>query len=92
MSAFSAIQGLHNGTVKKGTFNQVTHQPPNKKVTPQRSFFLTKSKSKRPTVRLAKPTQKEKEHIKELLDRKELHVYSQQIPSIQIQSKFRKVI
>ena len=37
--------------------------PPNKKISTQRSFFSTKKKRNPPTVRLAKPTQKEKSDV-----------------------------
>ena len=53
---------------KSKAFSTSTNNPANKKITPQRPFYSTKSKTKRPTIRLAKPTQKEKEDLCTLLN------------------------
>lgn len=57
----------------KRCFSTTTNCPANKKITPQRPFYSTKSKRKRPTIRLAKPTQKEKQNICVLLREKKLY-------------------
>ena len=64
---------IRNDKPPGSTFNTSSVVPPNKKVVPQRPFFSTKSKRKHPTIRLAKPTQKEKENIHTLLNEKKLY-------------------
>ena len=66
------IQIVSN-TISLDNFNTVprlqskTNEPLNKKILPQRPFKSTKTKRKTAMVRLAKPTQKDKELICDLL-------------------------
>ncbi len=60
-SAINIIKANQSSSV--ATLPAVKHQPPNKKITPQKAFFSTKRKRKSGNIRMARPTLLEKKNI-----------------------------
>ena len=60
-SAISIIKSFNHKEIKLP--HKTGPEPSNKNVTPQRQFFSTKNKCKRPTVQLVKPSTEEKDKI-----------------------------
>ena len=62
-SAINIIKSLNHTTTEIKLPHKTGPEPSNKNITPQRRFFSTKNKFKRPTVRLSKPSTEEKDKI-----------------------------
>ena len=66
-------------TISNEKANQVIHQPSNKSITAQRHLYSTKRKRQKPRLRIAKPTNKEKDSILEsLLSIPTIHISEEQ--------------
>ena len=61
-SAKGALKAISR-TVPNTFLHVRSHEPANKRITSQRSFYCTKKRRRTPLVRIAKPTQQEKEQI-----------------------------
>ena len=64
-SATHLIQAMT--TYPNTTYECTTPEPPNKNIQPQRPFYSTKKKRATSTIRLAKPTEEEKEKVRDAL-------------------------
>ncbi len=67
LNATIGLTKYHEQQTKPALPQVEQHPPSNKKVTRQISFFSTRKKQKTATVRIAKPTRLEKDHIKNVL-------------------------
>ena len=48
-------------------FNRLSNEPANKALSPQKPFFSTRKHRKTPSTKIAKPTNKQKHELKQLL-------------------------